>query len=103
MKYLIFVIYAVISSFGLYKLKSAPSISSWEFYIGFIFYGLGMLIWLQILRTTALSIAFPVAAGSLIIATQLLGYFLLGENVGPVRLAGVVFIIMGIALIYLVR
>jgi len=100
MKYLSFLIYAAVSSFGLYKLKSAPSISSWEFLIGFIFYGLGMLLWLQILRTTALSIAFPVAAGSLIIATQFLGYLLLGESVGPAKVAGVAFIFMGIVIVY---
>lgn len=100
MKYLVFIIYAAISSYALYKLKAAPSITSWAFLIGFLLYGLGVLIWLQILRTNPLSIAFPVAAGSLIVASQLLGFLLLGENVGPGKIAGVSLIFLGIVLIY---
>ena len=79
MKYLILLVYATISSYGLYKLK-AEELLSLPFLIGFGFYGLGMLIWLGILRTTPISVAFPVAAGSLIIATQLIERYRCEDN-----------------------
>jgi multidrug transporter EmrE-like cation transporter len=99
MKYLILVVYAAISSYGLYKLK-AEELLSLPFIIGFGFYGLGMLIWLGILRTTPISVAFPVAAGSLIIATQLIGSMAFSERIGVVHVLGISLIFSGIVVIY---
>ena len=97
---LIMLVYASVSSFGLYKIKSATSIFNFGFAIGLVLYGLGFVLWLYILKTHPLSIAFPVAASSLIIATQLIGLFLLHEPLGLSKICGLLFIIIGIALLY---
>ncbi len=66
------------------------------FLIGCFFYGTGFLMWLLILRVLPLSIAFPVAAGSLIVATQLFGVLVLKEPIAPWHIAGIAFILVGV-------
>lgn len=97
----LFGLYVVISSFGLYKLKSASGILSPEFAIGFASYGFGFLVWYYILTRLPLSIAFPIAAGSLIVATQIVGHEFLGEKIGFVHAGGIGLILVGIALIHI--
>lgn len=92
--------YALISAFGLYKIKAADGLQDHALWIGAFFYGSGFLIWLFILRKFPLSISFPIAAGSLIIATQAFGFFLLKETISTIHLAGVALILGGIALIF---
>jgi multidrug transporter EmrE-like cation transporter len=105
MKYLatvsIFVLYAGLSTYGLYKIKVAPQILDLGFLVGFGAYGAGFLVWFYILRTTPLSLAFPVAAGTLILCTSLVGVFLLAEKAHPLKLAGIVLIVIGIAVLFL--
>ena len=93
------IIYVVVSAFGLYKIKAAAAVLSLEFALGFALYGAGFLLWMYILLRMPLSIAFPIAAGALTVSTQLLGYFLLGEKLSAVHIAGVVAIMAGITLI----
>ena len=63
--------------------------------LGGIFYVGGFIIWLAILKMNPLSTAFPIAAGSLIVATQIIGFFLLSEQINAVKLIGVAFVILG--------
>lgn len=95
-----FCFYVLVSSTGLYRLKVSQAPLDFNFIVGFVFYGLGFLLWLYILKAHALSIAFPVAASSLIIATQVIGYFFLQEPFRGTKIAGTLFIIVGIVLMY---
>ncbi len=52
-----------------------------------------------ILRLMPLSLAFPIAAGSLVLGTMLTGAFLLNETVSPIHIVGAVLILAGITLI----
>ena len=96
----LFCLYVVVSSFGLYKLKSSADLLSIDFAIGFAFYGLGFLVFYSVLMRLPLSVAFPVAAGSLIVATQLVGHGMLGEKIGLLQLGGIVTVLAGIVMIY---
>ncbi len=97
---LIIVFYAAISSVGLYKLKAAASPLSLDALIGFIFYAAGFLIWIIILRMMPLSIAFPAAAGTLVICTQITGVYFLNEHIGASHLAGIALIIAGMSIMF---
>ena len=92
--------YAFVSSYGLGLIKVAAGIRSLEFLFGGFLYGLGFLAWLVVLRSYPLSIAFPIASGLLIVSTQLVGVFVLGEDVRYLTLIGIAFILFGISLIY---
>ena len=99
----IFVIYVLISAYGLYYIKISSNWNSVNFIWGMILYGTGFLIWLYILKRYPLSIAFPIAASSLIIATQFFGIILLKESIYLNKIIGITFIIMGILLLNLNR
>jgi len=96
----VFGIYILLSIYGLYKIKSSIIGFNTEFVVGFSSYVLGFLIWLYILKTNPLSVAFPVAAGSLIVATQIIGFLFLGERVNAVKELGVIFVLVGIFMVY---
>lgn len=97
---LLLVLYAAVSAFGLYLLKASENIQSYGFLIGVVLYGGGFVIWIFILRIYPLSVSFPAAAGSLIVATYALGTLLLKEESNLTSLAGIVLILGGIILIY---
>lgn len=92
-------VYAATSAYGLYRMKAAARLVSTEFGIGFLLYGIGFVMWLYMLRKYPLSIVFPIAVGGLIIATQFLAGSLLRESMGTSHLAGVLMIVIGIALV----
>ncbi len=94
------IIYIVTSAYGLYLLKGSPGPLSTSFAIGFVAYGIGFAIWLYILMRMPLSIAFPVAAGGLIVATQVAGIWFLGEKATTLHATGVVLVLAGIVMIY---
>ncbi|MEH6825881.1 MAG: hypothetical protein V7629_18455 [Motiliproteus sp.] len=96
---LVVIIYAIISSIGLYLLKASHSVQSLGFAFGFFFYGSGFIIWLYILRAYPLSMAFPAAAGAMIIATQIAGVVFLKETIQMPVIVGSVLIFFGILLI----
>ena len=93
-------VYVVTSTFGLWKLKSAGGVLGGDLVIGFLAYAAGFLIWYAMLLRLPLSVAFPVAAGSLIVATQIAGRLLLGESLPLAHLGGVALILAGIALVF---
>ncbi len=95
-----FIVYASLSSLGLYYLKTNESFMSIQFYYGLFFYGLGFAIWLHLLRTYPLSIAFPVAASLLIISTQIIGIYVLKEGLSFYKIMGTFLIIAGVFLVY---
>ncbi len=93
--------YVSVSAYGLFLIKSSKEIFSSTFLAGVAMYGFGFLLWLWILMRLPLSVAFPIAAGSLIVATVLVGFFLLGEPVAPLHAVGIIAILSGIFLIFL--
>lgn len=94
------VTYVVISSLGLYALKIANGTIGIGFLIGLAFYGGGFLVWYGLLARMPLSVAFPLAAGSLVIATQIVGAVFLGENLHLAHLGGIALIVAGIAVVF---
>lgn len=80
-------------------MKVAASWLSPRFMVGFLLYGLGAAVWLIILRLYPLSVAFPVAAGALMIGTTLTAFFLLNEQVSMTHLIGIILIGLGIAML----
>lgn len=96
LRLLLLVVYVATSLFGLYKLKSAPIGPNLDFMLGFCAYGLGVVMWLYVLKLYPLSLAFPLAAGALMVGTQLVGAVFLHEAFGPAKLVGVSLLIAGL-------
>jgi multidrug transporter EmrE-like cation transporter len=94
-------VYTAISTFGLFKIKESGLAISMTLSIGVVFYLAGFILWMYILKLFDLSVAFPMAAGALIVATQAVGYTLLHEPYTLLKITGSVLIIVGIALIHL--
>lgn len=94
-------LYLATSSFGLYKMKSAGTILALEFAGGFVFYALGFLWWVALLMRLPLSVAFPLAAGGLIVLTQVTGHAFLNETLSGMHLAGIAMILAGIVLVFI--
>lgn len=95
----IFAIYIFISLLGLYQLKAAEFGFNLKYVSGLGLYVVGFLFWLVVLRWFPLSIAFPLAAGTIIVGTQLVGAFLLGEQFDTVSLVAVTFILIGLTIL----
>jgi drug/metabolite transporter (DMT)-like permease len=95
---LLFIVYIASSCMGLFLIKAAPEWRSINFVAGVGLYGFGAILWLVILRLLPLSLAFPIAAGGLIICTILTGKIFLHEELTALQLAGAAFIIAGIFL-----
>lgn len=96
---ILFIIYIIISCGGLYLVKVAEEWKTATFFVGFGLYGTGAILWMVILRLLPLSLAFPVAAGSLVIGTMLTGSFFLAEQISRGHIVGALMVIGGIALI----
>lgn len=93
-------VYVVTSVSGLVLLKmSDGKLLSYSGVAGIFLYGAGFIIWYLILTRVSLSIAFPIAAGGLVVATQVAGYFILKENLSFLHLIGVLLIIAGISIV----
>jgi multidrug transporter EmrE-like cation transporter len=100
LKLAIIVGYAALSAGGLALMKAAKA-PSLHYVSGFVAYGAAFAVWLfVILPSMPLSVAFPVSAGAIVLATLALGAATLGEALTPLKLFGAVLIIAGIAAIY---
>jgi uncharacterized membrane protein len=96
---IITVLYAAVSAYGLYLIKDASSLMSLRALSGGLLYGGGFCIWIAMLRFFPLSMVFPIAAGSLILATHLIARFYLAETVLASQTIGIALIIAGIFLV----
>lgn len=92
--------YTIVSVAGMVLMKSAGSPFSLKAGMGFVLYLAGFIIWIGIiLRLMPLSQAFPMAAGTLMLGTQLAGWLLLKERIGIPQGAGVMLILAGVILV----
>ncbi|MBL0422266.1 hypothetical protein JI739_18100 [Ramlibacter sp. AW1] len=90
------VVYVLTSCLGLYLIKAANVWQSIGFVTGVALYGTGAVLWLVLLRLLPLSLAFPIAAGGLIVCTMLTGRVFLGERISLMQTSGAALIILGI-------
>jgi len=98
-KALIFVVYVSVSLLGLFQLKSADAGVNLQYVSGMAIYVLSFFLWLVVLRWYPLSIAFPLAAGSIIVGTQVVGAVFLKEQFDAVSLVAVSFILIGLIIL----
>ncbi len=75
---------------GLFKLLQTP----WVI-LGFVFYGVAAILWLDVLSKLDFSLAFPMVALTYVF-TLLIGRFFFGEAVGWERILAVVLILSGV-------
>ena len=67
-------------------------------YAGLGLYGISVLVWLYVLSKVDVSLAYPFV-GLGIVLTTLCGHFLLGENVGAMRVVGCLVVAGGLVLV----
>jgi drug/metabolite transporter (DMT)-like permease len=65
---------------------------------GLSLYGIGTVLWLGVLSRTEVSQAYPFV-GLGFVLTALIGYFLFGDALGPLRIVGIALVVAGIFLI----
>ncbi|MDB5445860.1 MAG: permease of the drug/metabolite transporter [Phenylobacterium sp.] len=65
---------------------------------GLAMYGVGTLVWLNVLARTPLSLAYPFVGLSFVI-TGAVGYLLFDEAVSPTRMIGTALVIAGVVLV----
>lgn len=93
--------YVLVSVIGLHLLKtSAGVVLSVPFILGLSCYASGFALWYLMLIKLPLSVAFPLAAGALIVGSQVTGHMLLGEALGARQAIGVLLIVIGIAVVF---
>ena len=95
-KLLVFIIYLTFSLYGLYKLKVAEFGINVDFALGAFSYGSSFLLWIVVLRWFPLSVVFPLAAGSIIVGTQLVGVFILNEPFDHMSMIAIALILAGL-------
>jgi multidrug transporter EmrE-like cation transporter len=98
-KALIFVVYVSVSLLGLFQLKSADVGINLQYIAGISLYVLGFFLWLIVIRWYPLSVAFPLAAGTIIVGTQVVGALLLSERFDAISFVAVSFILIGLILL----
>ena len=98
-KALVFAVYISVSLLGLFQLKSAEVGVNFQYLAGMLLYIASFFLWMVVIRWYPLSIAFPLAAGTIIVGTQVLGALLLSERFDVVSLVAVSFILVGLILL----
>lgn len=73
-------------------------LATWQLMLGLFFYGLSALVWIHLLSTVNLSLAYPLV-GLSFVTVVLIGVFALGESVTLLQTAGCVVILVGIMMV----
>lgn len=111
------ILYAVLSSLGLFFLKLGAGQEFGIFFsknlfsiqlnyrivFGLLFYVLSFLMSLSIMREANLSIFYSVSAGLVYICVGVLSFFVLKEPISVLQLVGMCFILAGIVMMNLKR
>jgi len=80
-------------------MKTAGSLLGAKFIGSALLYLVAACMWVSILRSFPLSLAFPIASSGIIVATTVVGALYLHEQQSISRLAGLVLMILGIILV----
>jgi len=97
--FLLLIPYTALGLLGLFQLKTSSPGLNGGFALGFAAYAGSFLLWIRILRLLPLSVAFPTAAGLLMVGTQLVGLVRLGEPLTTGKALGLACILGGIVLL----
>jgi len=65
---------------------------------GLALYGVGAILWLSVLSRAPLSMAYPLVSLGFVFVS-VLAWALLGEILPPLRIAGITFILLGVAMV----
>jgi len=104
---LLLISYAILGSLGLTFIKKDLNLSASFvisalnplFLTGILLYGASFLLWLKILNSHDLSLAFPVASSALFVFISLFSSLILGEHLSFLKIIGMVVITVGIILV----
>ena len=115
MKYILTLVYILLTTGGLFCLKSGGNSLTLALkggfgfkmgYItalGFLLYIFSFLLWQKLLTTYDLSYIVPLTTGIVQIVIILIGYFFFKESISIVNLAGIILVIIGVVLISIKR
>jgi multidrug transporter EmrE-like cation transporter len=78
-----------------FLLAAAQSPLVW---LGLTIYGISVIAWLWVLARVDVSVAYPFVGMSFVL-TSAMGWLLFHENVGPLRIAGILLVVAGCVLI----
>ncbi len=92
-------LYLTLTLYGIYQIKLA-GFHELIFYVGFASYVASYGVWIVFMKLNPLSKAYAIAAGSLIIATQIIDYFVLNMPFASLQMIGITLIFIGILLIH---
>ena len=67
---------------------------------GAVLYAISFTVWMVILRSVPLAVAYPVAVGATLCGTTVVAVIVLGERIGASQGAGIGLILIGILLIF---
>ncbi len=76
------------------KILLTPSV-----FLGFFLYGVSSIVWIYILKNLSLSVAYPALSIGYVLVLFISWKFL-GENINILNILGVVFIIIGVSLLF---
>jgi multidrug transporter EmrE-like cation transporter len=86
-------------SFGISFIKHLPFMFANIFlWLGLLFYGSGLLFWLIVLSKTDLSFAYLFTSLNFAVIT-VMGHLLFGEHISFMRIAGLIFICLGLCIV----
>lgn len=95
---LIMVFSAALSAFGQYFWKLSDAHSLLPMFIGFVLYGVGAVLMIVAFQFGSFSVLHPMQSLSYVFAL-LIGFFLLGESIGPTKIMGLVLVMLGVVMI----
>ena len=97
------IIAALFSTFGNIFIKKASesstlfeSIFEYKFFVGGVFYGLNLLLFLFVLRSEDVSKAYPILASLSFIFLSVISYYFLSENFSRENIFGLLVVLVGI-------
>lgn len=73
-------------------------LAAWPIGLGLALYGISTVLWIYTLRVVELSYAYPLLSLGYILIF-IASYFLFNEPIGTMRLAGLLFILIGLVLV----
>lgn len=89
---------AALSAFGQYLWKLSDAHNLMFALFGFMLYGLGAALMIVAFKFGSFSVLHPVQSLSYVFAL-LIGFFLLGESIGPAKVIGLALVMLGVVMI----